>query len=856
MSAHNHDSGGRINNLAAEPTATEFVGREDALAEIRTVLEDSTSDSRVLSIRGLMGVGKSRLAKEYGRRHEARYKIVWWAPAEQIITAKQSLVRLGAEFGLPATENLDLTCDAVLAHLELVGDYLLIFDNVEDMLGIRTCMPRAVGGHVLLTTRIGVKELLPNVRSLTVRPLRPDSAAQLLDPKSIWPPADVARLCEELGFLPHALVPAQRALARGAPPTYFLRQLQHQPNKMSLTKLGRQEPAETVEPRFYSSIALALETLARSQPEAVDLLRLCAFLGPGKFRSELFRYASEDADLLPRMINDLAVTEKKFAEAVDAAVSVGLVEATDGVFELHRLTQHYIRISLSPDHREHWDTIATQVMLTAFPTISMGAATWPRSAANLEHAIAVGECRLSGTEATVDKAILLNNCGQYLFARGQYHSSAAAFRRAAAILRLRTGLSSRYATAVSNLGLSLLNEGHHKVAHRRLEQALSLRRNLLPPGHPDIAASHNNLGCAARESGDLAIADRYFTRAQELYALLRKVIPGGYAMATNNLGVVRAQLRSADAVQILEQALVAEKQVPEDRQLEIAISMNNLALAYQASGRHAQSEQILRKALTAIQQATSEDHPYLAGILNNLGLALRAQGKREDALSAFQSALRIERNFYGPIHAEVAGTLNNIGVTYRHLRRYVSALRAHEDAHAMLEKIYGQRSHRRVAAAHGSLGNMLRRLGDLDGAVYHHRKALEMERDLYPEGDLELAGTHDNLGRALRHAGQLESAVQHFRNALTIKRKCLPPISAEVVKSLNNLGVTLRYLGQHEEAYTIHEEAVRICRGVPLQDDRLFHYSLVSFAFACRCTGRLAEASSAMEEAAASEEAW
>src|SRR3954471_22327666 len=74
-----------VHNLP--PTNPDFVGREEALKELRQLLI-SGSGPAVLTqaITGLGGIGKTQTALAYAHRHLADYQLVWWLHAETAAT--------------------------------------------------------------------------------------------------------------------------------------------------------------------------------------------------------------------------------------------------------------------------------------------------------------------------------------------------------------------------------------------------------------------------------------------------------------------------------------------------------------------------------------------------------------------------------------------------------------------------------------------------------------------------------------------------------------------------------------------------------------------------------------------------
>ncbi len=159
-------------------------------------------------MKGLGGVGKSVLAKEYAWRNRARYQGVWWVRAEKRETLLDDLIELGARF-IPDLEEVperETAARAAIDYLEQAGfekPWLIVYDNVEQPGGIDKMTPRT-GAQVLITTRWPEWGRIAAPVKVGVFP--PDVAAQfLLDATGRSDGEGAERLAAALGYLPLAL---------------------------------------------------------------------------------------------------------------------------------------------------------------------------------------------------------------------------------------------------------------------------------------------------------------------------------------------------------------------------------------------------------------------------------------------------------------------------------------------------------------------------------------------------------------------------------------------------------------------------------------------------------------------------
>ncbi len=160
--------------------------------------------------------------------------------------------------------------------------------------------------------------------------------------------------------------------------------------------------------------------------------------------------------------------------------------------------------------------------------------------------------------------------------------------------------------------------------------------------------------------------------------------------------------------------------------------------------------------------------------------AAHRDGRLDDAERGYRATLDID-----PAHVDA---LHLLGV-----------LRHQLGAHAEAADLVGRAANLRPqdAALQLNLGNALKALGQIDGAIERFRNALT----LAPTFPL----AHYNLGNAYAAAGRHEDAADAFQRSLRLQ-----PANAS---SHNNLGNALHALGRHEDAIACFQRALELQPG-------------------------------------------
>lgn len=265
----------------------------------------------------------------------------------------------------------------------------------------------------------------------------------------------------------------------------------------------------------------------------------------------------------------------------------------------------------------------------------------------------------------------------------------------------------------------------------------------------------------------------------------------------------------ADALPLAHQAVELSEQTHGATHPAIAPSLNNLALAYEATGAYAKAEPVFLRALAIYRDAKGPNDPAVATTLNNLGSLYRTMGAYAKAEPFFKQALAIKETSLGPDHPDVATSLNNLAELYRTVGQYGKAEPLYRRTLSLYEKTLGP-SHLAVGVARNNLALLYDETGDYAQAEPLYRAALAIYEQALGPTHPDVANTLNNLAGLYQATGLYEKAAPLYQRALAVREKVLGGDHPDVATSLNNLGDLYRALGAYAKAEPLYRRAYTI----------------------------------------------
>ncbi|MEV0202085.1 FxSxx-COOH system tetratricopeptide repeat protein [Nonomuraea sp. NPDC050691] len=736
------------------PRNRNFTGREELLAQIRRSIGEVTAVVPLpQALHGLGGVGKTQLAIEYCWRYRGEYDVVWWITADQKALVPPALAALAPRLGVAHadTVGVDESAEAVREALERGDPYsrwLLVFDNADQPESIKGYIP--ANGHVLITSRNTRWDTAAETVSVDVF-AREESVEFLTKRLPRIDPADADRVADALGDLPLALEQASSLMTQTAISVDdYLSQLEK--NTRELLAVGRPTEYPT---SMTAAWRLSVTHLQARRPEAIDILRCCAFFGPEPIPRDVFRPGGGP---LPPQLSSLLSSPIELSKSIGELNRFALarIDSDSRTLQVHRLIQALLRDDLDVTEQAATRHVVHRLLANGAPRDPDDNTTWPRWAELVGHLrpSLVADCEDDAVREFAIKVM------RYLYRRGDYRTARDIAEQLLEKWTQNSGPDDPDVLAVRrHLGNVLWQLGEYDTSYTLNEETLALMRRTLGPEHEETLGVINNFGANLRASGDFGKAAEEDANSRELH----------------------------------------EKVFGKDDPRTLRV-IGNLALDYALTSDYTAARK--EHEHTYLEQTSGSGGASRWDILNTMtGLArvVRLCGDFSDACDIGAEAYDYGRTELSPDHPLTLKAGKDLSIALRMRGDLAEARELAELTHSRLSALFGPRNPDTLAAA-VNLANVLRRMGELEDAFRLTKDTASRYAEVYGAGHPYTHGCRLNLALLHRLRGRPDEARALNEEVRETLLRRLGPKHDYVLSCAINLASDLSVLGEHGPA--------------------------------------------------------
>ena len=621
---------------------TTFIGRESELAEVRRLLDRT----RLVTIAGPGGAGKTRLAVQTGWELRARYPGgIWFGDLGAVTNPDSVLQTLGVSLQVRESEGTDVLEELRNRFSTGTASSLIILDNCEHVIdGCAVAAEAILKGcppvRILCTSReplLVAGEAVSRLASLSLPAVsgpvsmdlaRRAEAVQLFcDRASLSEPSFeldegnaqlVAEICRTLDGIPLAL--ELGAAQVGKLGLEGLRAALDEGVGLLHRRGGpaRHQTLDAAVRWSYDMLTLGEQRLVRH-----------AAVFRGGFSEEAARsICGLDADSLPAIADRSLVMRDpadplrwRMLETIRQCAEEWLKDAGEWETARQRHLDHYLGLAIEAEPK-----------LTG-----PDQATWlSRLAADHDNLRAsLASCRERDGEVRLRLPLALY---RFWAVRGHLSEGRAWLEDSL----LARGGEPRSRAGVLNAAAGIAwRQGEFGVARAHLEAGLPIWREMGDTG--GMQACLANLGVVAASQGDFAGAGLYYAQSLELAEALGEA--RAIAILQSNLGLAHISLGDQEQAQaMLDRSLSAARELREPALVGLALM--NLGILKLDRGRPEEAAPLLRESLELL--AGIGNAPDLADCLEKLGWLAAAQSAPERAIRLAGAAAGIRRRIGAP----------------------------------------------------------------------------------------------------------------------------------------------------------------------------------------------------------------
>lgn len=793
------------------PRMSDFFGREQMLVDVRRTLVRQNRTSAV-TIQGLCGIGKTKLAAEYAYRYAEEYDLVWWVPCDDLESARAAMAGLESRLGLANVPRMPregryVGLFELLRREQEYPRWLLIFDNANEPTEFRQLIPPR-NGHILITSRDSRWGATEDILEMDVF-TRDESVSFLRERMRGLSTSAAHQLADALGHLPLAL---EHAVESRLPASEYLSRLEN--DSLGLLASRPSDYPATI----TGAWAAIIDELNDSAAYSLDLLYCLSFFGSGTIRRELLE---KGRNLQSVSIHELLRDTMQCNRAISALRRVGLlrVDSATDTLRMHRFTQSIMRANVarsSDDDTERRECDVHLLLANDDPGDPEAPHAWRRYE---ELLTSIGTAGMLDCEADMVRRLIVNLV-RYLHASGDPRAAvnladSALDRWSAAGGAADPQACAGYLDMLQAKTDALVSAGLLTAARRVQQDALAVMRANPARWPQQIVTLSRVDGAGLRMDGKFSEALVADSNARDGHiATFGQDHPQTFT-AISNVVIDHALAGDYQAAAIeAERAYNNRLAYGDVGSLSILFQQNLLARCKQLAGQSGEASEILTEVHAGYSAMVergllSEDHPFLLAHEIDFAVTRQDMDVGVAELSELAESMHdVHVRCWRALDVNHPQTLAASVVRGSIIRRIPGQAAEAAKVVALAERSYramlGDHPYTHACAAF--LAGIRRQAGTPVRAVSELRSAGDRLRALVGDHHPYTLAVGVALMNALADAGEPEAALIRGRMALTGFQESLGPDHPHTLACAANVVAVLTLLNQEREAAVLREQ--------------------------------------------------
>jgi tetratricopeptide (TPR) repeat protein len=781
-----------------------FVERKDVIAKIENELNNEKWAA--IALKGIGGVGKTRILSEYATREkkESKYTDIVWFNAISEASIREEIRNFLINRGLNIDEKDPYRTPSVVFRqwMQNYENWLFLLDNVEhyEDISIFFDFDKTLAGkrHILMSSRLETDKF-PNISIIEVNTFTLEEARVFLQSRTGKEPDEYTdKIADKynLGGLPLALEQAAAYIKKeNISYQSYLEKLEE-----ALIDVLEEQHPELGVVSVRATWNISMQRIKKES--AKQLLYLCAYFAPDNIHSEWFVGA---ADVLPDELKKDVQNEIDFTEIKKELKAYSLVKIDDnGRISMHRLLQGVVRKRLE-EEQDKWVKYCMFVLNKHYFNDFSTADSRMRFTSLAPHIEFVNNF-IDYDKASAEILILLLAAIHYSFLGdgfynfADYSQSLKWYTKSLASYEKIFSKENSFAASIyNNMSMVYCAQGNYDKALGISNNALAIHEKEFDKDHLDIAIIYSNMASAYYYQGDY---DKALGFNNKVLVIREKELGKEHsstAKAYDNIGLVYC--RQGDYNKALEchvKALAIFEKERGKEHIDTAIAYDNIALVYKNQGDYDKALEFNFKASIIFEKELGKEHPDIATNYNNIAMVYCAQGNYDKALEFYGKALAIDEKIFGKGHPDTAKTYKNMAEVYDMQSDYDKTLEFYGKALAINEKMLGK-EHLNTATIYNNMAMIYHGKSYYDRALDFYAKALVVYEKMLGKEHLDTATIYNNIADIYHMQGNYYKALELYIKSYKIFLYKFGADHSDSKKCKQDMKIAYDSLGKTEE---------------------------------------------------------